>query len=88
MSKAHTDVMHNTVLGKKNKTKKQFHNFKMICSKTKYIHTSYIPLYRPVPYATLPNEPPHDRTNKIPCAPSEDSDQPGHLLLAWRTLGP
>ena len=23
-------------------------------------------------------EPPHDRTNKMACAPSEDSDQPGH----------
>ena len=25
------------------------------------------------------NEPPHDKTNKVACAPSEDSDQPGHL---------
>ena len=24
-------------------------------------------------------EPPRDRTNKVACAPSEDSDQPGHL---------
>ena len=24
-------------------------------------------------------EPPHDKTNKMACAPSEDSDQPGHL---------
>ena len=24
------------------------------------------------------NEPPHDKTNKMACAPSEDSDQPGH----------
>ena len=23
-------------------------------------------------------EPPHDKINKIACAPSEDSDQPGH----------
>ena len=23
-------------------------------------------------------EPPHDKTNKITCAPSEDSDEPGH----------
>ena len=23
-------------------------------------------------------EPPHDKTNRMPCAPSEDSDQPGH----------
>ena len=25
------------------------------------------------------NEPPHDKTNKTACLPSEDSDQPGHL---------
>ena len=24
-------------------------------------------------------ESPHDKTNKMTCAPSEDSDQPGHL---------
>ena len=24
------------------------------------------------------NEPAHDKTNKMACAPSEDSDQPGH----------
>ena len=24
------------------------------------------------------NEPPHDKTNKMACVPSEDSDQPGH----------
>ena len=23
-------------------------------------------------------EPPHDKTNKIGCAPNKDSDQPGH----------
>ena len=26
----------------------------------------------------LQNEPPHDKTNKMTCAPSEASDQPGH----------
>ena len=26
----------------------------------------------------LVNEPPHDKTNKMVCAPSKDSDQPGH----------
>ena len=26
----------------------------------------------------MKNEPPHDKTNKMACAPSEDSDQPGH----------
>ena len=25
------------------------------------------------------NEPPHDKTNKMTCVPSEDSDQHGHL---------
>ena len=29
-------------------------------------------------YAYSLNEPPHDKTNKMICAPSEDSDQPGH----------
>ena len=24
------------------------------------------------------NEPPHNKTNEVACAPSEDSDQPGH----------
>ena len=27
---------------------------------------------------TFVYEPPHDKTNKMACAPSEDSDQPGH----------
>ena len=27
---------------------------------------------------TFKNEPPHDKTNKMACAPSKDSDQPGH----------
>ena len=26
-------------------------------------------------------EPPHDITNKLTCAPSEDSDQPGHPAM-------
>ena len=25
------------------------------------------------------NEPPHDKTNKMICVPSDDSDHPGHL---------
>ena len=29
-------------------------------------------------------EPPHDKTNKMTCAPSKDSDQPGHE----ESLGP
>ena len=41
------------------------------------------------------NDPSHDKTNKMTCAPSEDSDQPGHppSLTSLRcpheeTLGP
>ena len=30
--------------------------------------------------ASLTFELPHDKTNKMACARSEDSDQPGHLL--------
>ena len=38
------------------------------------------------------NEPPHDKTNKMACAPSEDLDQPGHLpslirVFAVRSMG-
>ena len=36
----------------------------------------------PLLYVETPSlkfEPPHDKTNKMACAPSEDSDQPGHL---------
>ena len=29
-------------------------------------------------YKTCTDEPPHNKTNKVICAPSEDSDQPGH----------
>ena len=37
-------------------------------------------------------EPPHDKTNTMACAPSEDSDQPGHLpslirVFAVRSMG-
>ena len=33
-------------------------------------------------------EPPHDKTNKMACAPSEDTDQPGHppSLIILRCL--
>ena len=38
------------------------------------------------------NEPAHDKTNKMTCAPSEDSDQPGHpssliRVFAVRSIG-
>ena len=37
-------------------------------------------------------EPPHDKTNKMACVPSEDSDQPGHpssliRVFAVRSVG-
>ena len=31
-----------------------------------------------LPKAQAGNEPRHDKTNQSDCAPSEDSDQPGH----------
>ena len=31
-------------------------------------------------------EPRHDKTNNMSCAPSEDSDQPGHLPSLIRVL--
>ena len=31
----------------------------------------------------IQNELPHDKTNKMTCAPSEDSDHPGHPKEAW-----
>ena len=48
---------------------------------TKYISTVSLSLYLP-----------HDKTNKMACAPSEDSDQPGHLpnlirVFAMHTMG-
>ena len=43
----------------------------------------------------ITTEPPHDKTNKMACAPSEDSDQPWHpsspislRCLPEETLGP
>ena len=34
----------------------------------------------------LKYEPPHDKTNEMTCPPSEDSDQPGHLLSLIRVF--
>ena len=54
------------------------------CIKT-YIVGTHI-LWVPTTYVLMEkygkvslNEPIHDKTNKMACAPSEDSDQPGHL---------
>ena len=43
-------------------------------------------------FLTPQNEPPHDKTNEMACAPSEDSDQPGHpssliRVFAVRSIG-
>ena len=35
-------------------------------------------LYCEYPLNLYKNEPPNDKTNKVACAPSEDTDQPGH----------
>ena len=69
---------------------------------TESLQTSYHPNYREclsIPLgrfctraATSLKELPHDKTNKVTCAPSEDSDQPGHLpslirVCAVRSVG-
>ena len=35
----------------------------------------------------LTYEPPHDKTNKFICAPTKDSDQPGHQSLRSVLIG-
>ena len=37
-------------------------------------------------FVYLAFEPPHDKINKVACAPSEDSDQPGHPPSLIRVL--
>ena len=42
--------------------------------------------------SNITNEPPHDKTNIMTCAPSEDSDQPVHppsliRVFAVRSIG-
>ena len=57
-----------------------------LCQFFIYIHsnafnTKSMYLYIPIlllPVKVYTNEPPHDITNKKACAPSKDSDQPGH----------
>ena len=43
-------------------------------------------------YRSVVNKPPHEKTNKMACAPSEDSDEPGHppsliKVFAVRSMG-
>ena len=50
----------------------------------------------PVEKVKITDEPPRDKTNKMACAPSEDSDQPGHppslirvfVVLQWVAKDP
>ena len=39
-----------------------------------------------IKFYVLTNEPPRDKTDKMTCAPSEDSDQPGHLPSLMRVF--
>ena len=49
--------------------------FDLLFSMLNFIHSISFSLF----YLTqLTFEPPHDKTNKLACAPSEDSDQPGY----------
>ena len=48
--------------------------------------------FRAEAYWTSKNDTPHDKTNKVACAPSKDSDQPGHppsliRVFAVRSVG-
>ena len=48
--------------------------------------------FTPVVIRKRKYEPPRDKTNKLTCAPNEDSDQPGHLpslirVFAVRSVG-
>ena len=45
-----------------------------------YVHGLRVPSEKQChsPLTIVLIEPPHDKTNKMACAPSEDSDQPGH----------
>ena len=57
---------------------------------SKLHHTRSLSLRYPVClFSALLIEPPHGKSNKMTCAPSEDSDQPGHppSLSAWRYFG-
>ena len=49
-------------------------------------------IYGTILSQNITNEPPHDKTNIITCAPSEDSDQPVHppsliRAVAVRSVG-
>ena len=57
------------------KSERQHVTFRKMATVDKYVkNLNFI-------YRDLVIEPPHDKTNKVACAPSEDSDQPGHQRL-------
>ena len=61
------------------------------CEKSTFIHFSqfiHFSLYQ-LSYdqkVSSEFEPPHDKTNKMACAPSENSDQPGHPPCLLRDI--
>ena len=55
------------------------------------VNTTFRIVYMSAAFVTL-EEPQHDKTNKMTCAPSEDSDQSGHppsliRAFALRSVG-
>ena len=56
----------------------QTRRFGSFSSKPEGQHTDFFALETDCRQPDNKNEPPHDKTNKLTCAPSEDSDQPGH----------
>ena len=50
----------------------------ILCNIVDLSHVMRRPAFKVVsPGKIDESEPPHDKTNKVACAPSEDSDQPG-----------
>ena len=64
-----------------------FYYYSLLEGKITLIYSQMTELYTKIPLSARlrayvwkkTSEPLHDKTNKMACAPSEDSDQPGHL---------
>ena len=56
------------------RTDHQFSSYTTEFGNKRALILHYLSLYK----AVAVNEPQHDKTNKVTCAPSEDSDQPRH----------
>ena len=61
------------------------YNFVRPLELTGYINPSFLSKWKENS-DSIGNEQPHDKTNKMACAPSEDSDQPGHPPSLIRVL--